>query len=97
MEVFWLIISWLIPYAAHTVYGSRPVSHLGSNLRSNPGVADWWYEFLRGGSSATQKFIPGLSNALFSSNLLSCMMLAAQLLSENSFKNQHVRSVRFLG
>jgi hypothetical protein len=27
------------------------------------GVADWRYEFVRGGGAATHKFIPGLSNA----------------------------------
>jgi hypothetical protein len=29
------------------------------------GVADWRYEFVRGGSDATHKFILGLSNAIF--------------------------------
>jgi hypothetical protein len=29
------------------------------------GVADWLYEFVRGGGAATHKFIPGLSNAGF--------------------------------
>jgi hypothetical protein len=32
--------------------------------RRKDGVADWRYEFLRGGGAATQKFIPGLSNAV---------------------------------
>jgi hypothetical protein len=30
---------------------------------TSKGVADWRYEFVRGGGATTHKFIPGLSNA----------------------------------
>jgi hypothetical protein len=41
-----------------------------SKNRTEMGVADWRYEFVRGGSAATHKFIPGLSNTEKSTNFL---------------------------
>jgi hypothetical protein len=37
--------------------------HLSKENLKVVEVADWRYEFVRGGGATTHKFIPGLSNA----------------------------------